>query len=246
MRTASAVLFLLLSSLTGRTLSAQEPTQANPTRPSSTDNAFLTAYGYTELEIGWLLEKSGWNVPTLLKFTVLPRVELGFNMVGLFNHEDGQDVELGDPGFQVKGQVARGDWGALAVVARLDLPKNVSPRYVLYGVTSLPRRTFQLDATLGVTRFDRGDGRYDHALFYAAALSPKTSGRLGGYVELFGEASDGPDPVSVDGGLAYAVSPTFVLDTSLALGLSDAAPDWLFQVGFTATLFSVLPPRPGR
>ena len=61
---------------------------SNATRPSASDNGYLTEYGYTELEIGWTAEENYWSVPALLKFTALPNFELGFLMSGIVMNEE--------------------------------------------------------------------------------------------------------------------------------------------------------------
>lgn len=40
---------------------------ANPTRPSAADNAYLTEYGYTEIEMGYMLDQNNYySLPALL------------------------------------------------------------------------------------------------------------------------------------------------------------------------------------
>lgn len=58
--------------------SYSQDVSANPTRPSASDNAFLTAKGYSEIEIGFASQKNFWSIPTLLKFSPSECVKLVF------------------------------------------------------------------------------------------------------------------------------------------------------------------------
>ena len=84
-------------------LHAQDDVSVNATRPSASDNAYLTARGYTEIEIGGLIMEDFWTIPTLLKFGIHHNIELGFVLSGQVNHTElyGQsETEVGDPGGQ--------------------------------------------------------------------------------------------------------------------------------------------------
>jgi len=69
---------VVLSICFSNTSFAQEQVAANPTRPSVSDNAHLTALGYTELEAGGLVADNRWTIPALLKFSVHRQIEVGF------------------------------------------------------------------------------------------------------------------------------------------------------------------------
>lgn len=224
--------------LAPRVLPAQEQVQANPTRPSATDNAYLAAYGYTELEFGASFVRSAWSLPTLAKFAVHPKMELGVLFSGLLDHVAGKGggTELGTPGVQLKGQFLQGEWGAIAVTARMEWPKGAPPQYTVYGVISRSAETIALDATFGGV-FPRAGA---DKMIYAIALAPSLQGPVGGYMEIFGERTSGANPISADLGLSYAVSHRFVLDAAVAFGITEHAPDWQVQVGLTRVLARVL------
>ena len=213
---------------------AQEQVAANPTRPSVSDNAYLTALGYTELEAGGLVTDNLWTIPALLKFSVHRQIEVGFAMVGLLNHVDGGDTEVGDPGVQAKVQLLEGPWGALAVVGRADWAGNSDPGYTAYSTLSYQASRFQLDATLGGAFFQ------SDALLWAVAVSPKVTGRVGGFAELFGTNSSDGSATALDFGLSYGHSARLISDISIAVGLDNNSPDWIFQVGLTTVLAKVL------
>lgn len=240
-RMLPALLIMALLGLMPFAVSGQ--VSANATRPSASDNGYLTARGYAELELGGAVMENFWSIPALLKFSPAERVELAFAMSGILNHfsfPGFSDTEVGDPGVQVKGQLSKGSWGALAVVGRADFVSERDPRFTGYGVVSLQASSFQLDITAGGATFDVGGGDHSQSFIYAAALSPKLSGDVGAFVELFGEEASGSSTVAGDFGFSFAHSPRLIYDVALTIGLSKFAPDWALQFGFTATLFPLL------
>ena len=216
----------------------QQMIKTNPTRPSASDNAYLSAYGHTELEFGWYTSDDSRNFPALLKFTFHRNFELGASMSGLVNYMD-SDVELGTPGLQLKSQLIKKQRTALAAVGRVEFHSDDRPRYNLYSVVSTQTDFMNMDATLGKIFFDRGDGSYKGSVHYAVALSPNLKGRLAGFLEIFGEHSSFSKPVSFDFGISYVYSPKVVLDFSFTFGLNEDAPDFILQLGFTSILFKV-------
>ncbi len=236
----SVLLILALQMFAGKTLLAQG-IQASPTRPSASDNAYLTAPGWLELEAGLALTDNGWTLPTLLKFATLERLEFGFLMNGLLDRFDaprGTETEVGDPGGQAKYQFLNDTWGAVAGVARVDFLGGGDTRLTAYSVLSYQHTAFQMDLTLGGSDVDLGSNRAE-TFFYAIAFSPKLQGKTGGYLELFGEQSDGASAFSLDVGLTRPISPRLVADIAFAFGLTDDAADWVLQVGFTGTLVNL-------
>lgn len=209
----------------------------NPTRPSASDNAFITHYGYSEIELGMAFQKNFWNVPALIKVSPWEKIELGLIFSGLINHIGGADpkTEMGDKGLQIKGIVAGGDNYSVAAVARAELISGNESKVTAYLTPSLITSFGQFDATTGVY-FPGGS---QNSFVYAAAFSPKMQGKIGAYLELYGEASEFYNPLSFDFGFSYAHTADFVLDASLSLGLNNDAPDWLFQVGFTKLMFRI-------
>ena len=112
------------------------PQTANPTRPSASDNAYLTEYGYSELEIGYSGDDNVDAVPALLKFSVLKKLEVGLFTAG-FVYYDGNEIEFGDPGFQLKYQVINNNDLAASIVGKMGFSSSNSPSYSIYAVPSL-------------------------------------------------------------------------------------------------------------
>ena len=237
MKKITVILFLFACG----SLSAQE-VSANATRPSASDNGYLTEYGYTELELGWYAQENFWSVPALLKFTAFPKFEFGFLMNGVIDHiEVGSqsDTDVGDPGVQIKAQIFNDPGMAVAVVGRSEFLENENRRFTLYSAWSFQREMFQLDATVGGI-FHSKSFPGDQSLVYAVAFSPKLDSDMGVYVEVFGESNEAAKPVYADVGISYAVSPRFILDAAYFAGLNDDAVDWQVHVGFTTTLFRII------
>jgi hypothetical protein len=228
-------LFIGLSFLSISFASAQMP-DANPTRPSAADNAFLTAPGYLEVETGLLLSDGYYTIPTLLKASIVTNMEFGFLMSGIVNHFSNPvtSTDVGDPGLQAKYQVMRDSGTAVAAVARLDFTDG-GTRFTAYATPTLTPFFGQMDGTFG---FATKSGTT--SLMYAVAFSPYLPGPVGIFGEFYGESASNYSPFAFDAGASFAVSNDFVLDASFGVGLSDDAPDWIFQVGLTKVLVKVL------
>jgi len=220
-------------------VSSQEDIKPNPTRPSASDNAYLTHQGYTELEFGLASRAKSWNLPLLLKLGFHENFELGLSMSGLIEHTS-EEYSLGDPGLQLKAQLFNQAWGAVAAVGRIEHINNTKPRYTVYGVASLPLQIAHLDGTFGGVFTDQGTNGYAHSFTYAVFLSPNLKAPVTAYLEIFGEKAESSNPVSFDCGIFYPISKKIVLDLSITIGLNDDAEDWVIQVGFTTLLFKLL------
>lgn len=233
------VSFLILLIAASSVLNAQY--SINPTRPSASDNAFITSYGYSELEIGALIQKDFYSVPTLLKVSPHEQIEVGVSFSGLINHitfGDDSKTDFGDVGLQLKSTFYKSDCFGTAVLGKIEFPSSVDPKYTFYSTSSLLLNFGQADLTLGTVMFDNVT-EYDNSFIYALAFSPKLEGPIGVFVEIFGESVNGVSPISADAGLAFAVSPNLVIDTAAAFGLNDYATDFVFQLGLTTKLFKV-------
>jgi hypothetical protein len=233
-----AFVFTLLSSI-GLNVFAQY--SINPTRPSASDNAFITSYGYSELEIGALVQKDFYSVPALLKVSPFERVEVGVSFSGLVNHStfgDDSKTDFGDFGLQLKSILYKSDCFGTAVLGKIEFPSPVDPKYTFYSTSSLLLNFGQADITLGTVMVDNVT-EYDNSFIYALAFSPKLEGPIGVFVEIFGESVNGVSPISADAGLVFSVSPNLVIDTAAAFGLNDDAADFVFQLGLTTKLFKV-------
>ena len=231
------ILFLITVSI-----SVAQDVSTNATRPSASDNGYLTAYGYTELELGWFAQEDYWSIPALLKFSPFKKVELGFIMSGIVNHSEflGQnETDVGDPGVQIKGQVLNIESMAIAVVGRADFYKNSVKKGTIYGAFSFPRKDFQVDITAGGF-FGIDSDVIDPGFLWAVAIGSNFEVPTNVYIEFFGENVKDYAPIGFDAGISYKISPDFIIDAAYYTGVNSDALDWQFHVGFTKTLFNLL------
>ena len=218
---------------------SQEDIRPNPTRPSASDNAYLTHLGYTELEFGFLSQTNFQSLPLLFKFTFHKNFELGLTMSGLIDRINGE-YDFGNPGLQLKTQLIDQSWGAVAAAGRIEYIESAKPTYTVYGVASLLFEKISLDGTLGGVFSDQGSGDYSDVFTYAFALNSNFESPLGGFLEIFGVNSDFSNPVYFDCGISYGISKNVILDLSITFGLNDESEDWVVQVGFTTLLYKLL------
>lgn len=233
--TALLIALAALTALSALPAAAQLP-DASPTRPSATDNAFLTAPGHLEIETGLLLGDGFYSIPTLLKASLINKLEFGFLMSGIINHRSKPvtSTDVGDPGVQAKYQFMNEGNTAIAGVARLDFA-DPDARFTAYVTPSLTPIIGRFDATLGLAT-----GGGTTSLIYAVAFSPPMPKPVGIFAEFHGESASNYTPFFFDGGVSFAITPDFVLDAGFGVGLNDDAPDWQFQAGLTKVLAKIL------
>lgn len=211
---------------------------ANPTRPSASDNAYLTEYGYTELEIGFSGNDNAYGFPALLKFTFLDELEAGLFISEIIHYEN-NETNIGDPGLQLKYQFLNTTDISTAIVGKVGFVNTGNTIYTTYLVPTFQAPYAQVDLTVG-TSFIKNSDEFESLFFYALALSPKVNTPLGLFFEVFGDISSEQNSVNVDVGMNYALQTDFVLDAGYTIGLSSNPGIWLIQIGLTKTLFKIL------
>jgi len=225
-------LFLLL--LLFGNISYGQTVSANATRPSATDNAFLTHPKYVELEAGLGLDENFLYSPLLFKIGLDSKVELGLIMNNLFvtRLDGGKSItQIGDPGVQLKYQFMKSNEVAFAGVVKTLLTKNEETPVTVYLTPSIMMPVGQLDATAGFTHLAG-----TNTIHYAAAFSPNTSLPVGLYLEFFGDKTKDFTFHYFDAGVSYSPQSTLVFDMAIILGLGDNTQSWILQAGFTHTL----------
>ena len=240
------------------TLSAAMPATARPQdselvtdRPDFTESASVPGGGRVQLEGGWTVEESGEARAHALG-EILVRIGLGDRFEARI--APGSWVSADDGGADVSGL---DDAGVGFKVLLLDEMAPAVPAAALLVSTSVPTgddeigssswqpearlamgwtlsEAWSLGANAGWGRPDAGGERFDQALG-SVALGRSLGERLGAFLELYGFAPvepEGDDAAVVDGGLTLALGPNAQLDVRAGAGLTDAAPDWLFGLGF--------------
>jgi hypothetical protein len=209
----------------------------NPTRPSAADNAYLTTYSYSELEMGTVLFDGGWSLPLMVKATPIQNLEFGLFLNGLVNGTD-SETKIGNPGLQLKSQLYDSENFATAFLGRIELIDELNPNLTFYFANSFHHELFQADITIGTLLSDNSN-EYDASLIYAIAISPKLNIPIGFYAEIFGDYNSSTNSVFFDFGISYAVSNTLVLDAAFTTNDEFDSTFNQFQIGFTTSLFKL-------
>ncbi|RMD49799.1 MAG: hypothetical protein D6830_04115 [Ignavibacteria bacterium] len=230
---------LLIIFLFSCSASWAQSVSANPTRPSASDNAYITANKYLEMEFGLSTSEAGWSLPLLFKSSVFRNTEVGFFMNGLANYNSSDETsDLGNPGLQIKHKLIDREFFASAFVAKTEIVKNASTIFTFYDASSFQFEYFQMDVTLGVN-FYQTSSKFNNSYFYAAAISPKLNSKFGVFVEIFGDYTSNQNNLYFDGGISYALFPTIVFDASYTPENKTTGAPSVFQLGVTTTLYKI-------
>lgn len=234
------------------------PTTARPQdtelvtdRPDFTESASVPGGGRVQVEGGWTVEETGDASEHSLG-ELLVRIGIGDRFEARI--EPGSWVSADDGAADVSGL---DDAGLGFKFLLVEEQSPGVPATALLVSTSVPTgddeigssawqpearlalgwtlsEAWSLGANAGWGRPDAGGERFDQALG-SVALGRSLSERLGAFLELYGFAPvepEGDDAAVIDGGLTLALGPDAQLDVRAGAGLTDAAPDWLFGLGF--------------
>jgi hypothetical protein len=222
-------------------------------RPDFTESASVPGGGRVQVEGGWTVEGDG-DVRAhslgeiLVRIGIGDRFEARIEPATWISADDGGGGEvsgLDDAGIGFKGMLFDAS------------PPSVPAAAILLG-TSLPTgdddigeegwqpearlalgwdlsEVWSLGANAGWARPEEAGQRFDQALG-SVALGRSLGSRLGAFLELYGLApasAEGDDDAAwLDGGLTLGFGPDAQLDIRAGAGLTDAASDWLFGLGF--------------
>jgi hypothetical protein len=172
----------------------------------------------------------------LLKFTPFRKIEVGLNIPEFLNYAPGEGkLNIGGIGLQLKTQLVKMQWGALAVVGRFEFPF----KFTFYGVASLNLKSLNIDITLGESIM-RGDENYNETQ-YAISISPDIFERTSVFMEIYGFNVKNSNSVYFDAGFLFEIRPNLIFDISGGLGISrQVIGQWQFQIGCTFTFISLL------
>jgi hypothetical protein len=220
-------------------------------RPDFTESASVPGHGRVQVEGGWTVEVGGDAHEHSLG-EVLVRIGLGERFE--VRIEPGSWVAV-DDGVEEESGFDDGGLGFKVLLLR-EAPPTV-PAVALLVSSSVPTghhaigesgwqpearlalgwalsEVWSLGANAGWGRPQHGGERFDQALG-SVVLGRSLGSRLGAFAELYGFAPvdpGGDDAVHADGGLTLALGPAAQLDVRAGVGLTDAAADWLFGLGF--------------
>ncbi|MCB9916670.1 MAG: transporter [Planctomycetes bacterium] len=239
----------LLPLLAACTALPRDAAPVTPQRPTLSSDTNTTARGTLELEVGAELDPGdAFASPTTLKYGVDARTEvyLGlspYNVVDRAPASDGSG--FGDTTLGARRRVWEDGRGTSAAVQLAVKLPTASEREGLgsgeldVAAAGILSRGFgeRVGGTLyyelrSLGRSDRGGRDLAHALALAGAYA--LDDELSAFAELSQRVQPGPDdPSALVTGLAWAWSPSLVLDAAVSVGLDDDAPDAVWMLGLT-------------
>ena len=223
-------------------------------RPGQTDAVYTMGKGYFQIESGFFYgtdkipgnKFTAFTTPNLMiKYGVIDRVEVKlfldvlstkFEIAGSEFKDSGlAPIRLATKVFLMEGE---GWMPAASITGILSLPNtgnnafqhnDLNPSIRLQMENSLSDN-LSLNYSLGGDWFDNNDSQG----VYTIVLGSSFSDKLGGWAELYGTFSnDFADTFATDFGIAYLLSDYLQFDTSLGIGLNDAAIDFFFNLGIS-------------
>lgn len=224
-------------------------------RPGQTDAVYTMGKGYFQIESGFFYstdEMAGVKITTsttpnvMIKYGVIDRIEVKLFLDLLQLKEDTiavtetknsglAPIRLATKVFLIEGD---GWMPAASLTGILSLPntgdnafqhKDVKTSIRLQMENSISENV-SLNYSIGGDWSDNNNSQG----VYTIVLGSSFSDKLGGWVELYGTFSnDFRDTFATDFGMAYLLTDYLQLDTSIGIGLNDAATDFFFNLGIS-------------
>jgi len=229
-------------------------------RPDQTESATTVPWRSVQVETGVLYEydevKRGLLITenstlalatTLIRYGITRKIELrlggqiDFQRVtesGITNSYNGlAGLHLGT---KIKLRRERSSWPEAALLIGANLPvghKKIAPDKVEPVIILAAANTLSDQISLGYNLGSEIVNGSDMNLLYSAALGIALGRRLGAFIELYGYKEKDKDPnLLFDWGLTFLVRRNVQLDTSIGVALTEDAPDWFFNAGFSFRL----------
>jgi len=242
-------LLLAFPFLAACTVDRTYQTRATPQRPTVSSDTRTTAPGTVELEAGLAIDPNDrFGTPSMVKYGVDERTELflGFEPYVTVDRPGSDGHGIGDllPGIRRRVMDQDGSTPAAAYLIAAKIPTADEDEGIGTGEIDLFAAGIVSwdDVAWSATGFyqlgllgEPGDGGTDLQHVFAAAGSRPIDNRLDAFGELAFLWTPEQDDEDLLGtiGLAYAYRPGMVFDLGLTLGLSQDAPDAVFQIGTT-------------
>ena len=222
-------------------------------RPDQSTSPYTVGSGRVQIESGpyYLQNKDGTDqggFNQLLRVGTGPNTEVrldgDFPQFGPSNFGGGT-TGLSDIGLSFKANVAKGDWGGIGLVPRLQFPSGTNG---LAGNAVVPSLTVATDFILSdqwaldisvagsVPKDSTGLGRYFQG-FFATSVGYSITDQLGMFGEVYGGGPQdvgGPFEMGVDGGFTYLLDDDLQLDIAAQKGISATGLDWGITIGASA------------
>lgn len=222
-------------------------------RPDQTESAVLVPKKWMQFEFGISKQqnKPGENEfqhPTLLsKYGLNKRIE--FRLITtlttnrFYDQSQVKQHETGLEPVEVGAKIALWEEKKLlpktSFIFHFAIPKLAGKKFRADKLAPNFRFTMQNSITnniaIGYNLGAEWDGFHDEATWiYTFAPGFSMGKKWYGYIEAFGFISTLQQPEhSLDGGIAFYVTPDFKLDLSSGFGISAAAPDWYVAFGWS-------------
>lgn len=221
-------------------------------RPDQTESAVLVPKKWMQLEFGISRQENKpgeyeFQHPTLLsKYGISKRVELRMITTlttNSFYNGPSKQKESGLEPVELGAKIALWEekkWmPKTSLIVHVAIPKLASTDFRSDKPAPDFRFTMQNSITdniaLGYNLGAEWDGHGNKATWiYTFAPGFNIGKKWYGYIEAFGFISKQNEPEnSIDGGIAWYVTPDLKLDLSSGFGISQAAPDWYVAFGWS-------------
>ena len=224
-------------------------------RPDQTESSSLVPKGYFQWETGFLYEHASsteqnysYNT-SLLKYGLFESFELRLiveynrSRTALVGAEfDNQGLAPIAIGSKIAITQENGWIPEIALLSHLTLPntglKAFQTNFLAPDFRFLISKTLTESLSLGLNLGASWDGTSANATReYTLALANGFTERLGGFIEIYGFATEGSRPDHrLDGGFTYLIQNNMQLDVSAGLGLTEISPEYFLSAGFSLRL----------
>ena len=234
-----------------------DPQPVTPQRPTFSSDTFTTAEGTVEVEVGVALDPTdSFDTPVTMKYGLSPTSEI---FVGWSPYQwaetPGSNAEgVGDTVIGTRQRILQpaeegGTAGAIQLATKLPTGserEGLSSGELDLFASGILTRTV---SNVGITGYyqlgflgeaDDSDFDLEHGFALAAGMP------LIDEVSVFGEIAavlaheEDREEVFTTLGVGYALSPDFILDVAMVVGLSRDAADFAVLIGFTKNIGDVL------
>ncbi len=246
-------LYTLLLLLIAISSAAQETGRMETDRPDQTESPYLTKKNYLQAEIGFNIEthdklKTIVHPTALWKYGVSAKFELRLITENVTQETpllipQGNDFVSGILPIQIGGKIALGEEKGFlpktSLIFHVAAPKLASKKF--HAAKWAPNFRFVMQNSLtdniglGYNLGAEWDGETSiPAWIYTFAPGFNIGKKWYGYIEAFGEVRKNEKPShAFDAGIAYYFSDNSKIDFSGGFGLTDAAIDNYFAIGYS-------------
>jgi hypothetical protein len=245
------IILIIVSLFTALTVNAQATPEIETDRPDQTETPFSVGKKMFQAENGFTVTKyddnfKGYGLVSLLRFGLSEkfelRAELSSENLRFINSPFSKGLLPVELGFKVNIAEEKGLLPKTSLITHFVLPKAAGKDYKATYMVPNFRFTMQhsLSKKQSLSYNIGGEWGADDGGFtplYTLATGYDITGKLYGYIELFGFFPQKTIAEhSFDGGLAFLVKPNLQLDISAGVGLTKTAPQNYWALGLSFRL----------